>query len=335
MSHQRPVGLCLLTFIFLMYVSFPTQNHYWDGIGFALAIEDSPGLTYRLFNPNHLFYNFFGYLIYHPIQRLVPHFRALTLLSALSTILSVSSAYLLFSMLATLLRGTYYSVCLTLLFAFSATWWKFSTDANVYVPSVFFLLLAAYKLKSEERPNWVSIGLLHAISMLLHQIAVFFYPVVLVAIFRDRSRGVKAALRGALIYTAVAASVVVLSYGWVWLWVLEGNGVPPFITWVLSNGREGGSFTSVFLNGLETLRSSVRLFFGGRFSLALNYVETPFLVILGVLLVCSLSLLAFTVRLALRNFRTWLKTGAAQLSRLDGFSTVLLTWIGSFLLFLF
>jgi hypothetical protein len=257
------------------------------------------------------------------------------LLSALSTILSVSSAYLLFSMLATLLRDGYYSVCLTLLFAFSATWWKFSTDANAYVPSVFFLLLAAYKLKSEERPNWVSIGLLHAISMLLHQIAVFFYPVVLVAIFRDRSRrGVKAALRGAL-YTAVAASVVVLSYGWVWLWVLKGNGVPAFITWVLSNGREEFSFTSVTHNVLETLRSSVRLFFGGRFSLVLNYVETPFLVILGVLLVCSLSLLAFTLWNAFNNFRTWWKTGAPELSRLGGFSPVLLTWIGSFLLFLF
>ena len=154
MNHQRLAGLCLITFIALMYFSFPTRNHYWDGIGFALAIEDSPGLTYRLFNQNHLFYNFFGYLIYHPIHWLVPHFRALTLLSALSTVLSVSSAYLLFSMLATLLRDGYYSVCLTLLFAFSATWWKFSTDANAYVPSVFFLLLAAYKLKSEERPNW-------------------------------------------------------------------------------------------------------------------------------------------------------------------------------------
>jgi hypothetical protein len=98
MSPQRPRRLCLIAFISLVYFFFPTQNHYWDDIGFALGIEDRLGLTQRLFNhPNHLFYSFFGYLIFHAIQWLGLHLRVLTMLSAISTLLSVSSPCLLFS----------------------------------------------------------------------------------------------------------------------------------------------------------------------------------------------------------------------------------------------
>jgi len=336
MSPQRLGGLCVIALISLVYFSFPTRNHYWDGIGFALAIEDSPGLTSRLFNPNHLFYNFFGYLIYHSIHSLGLHLRALTLLSTLSTLLSVSCAYLLFSMLFTSVRNLYYSVCLTLLFAFSATWWKFSTDANVYVPSVFFLLLIAYKLHRDEQPNALMIGGFHAAAMLLHQIAVFFYPVVLVAMFcGSAGKRFTTSLRDAVRYSAVAASLVIASYIWVWCFVLKRRDFSAFTTWVLSNGREEFAFFSVPHNLLETLRSTVRLFFGGRFSLALNFVEPPFLVILGVLLVCGVSFLVLTVWLARINFRNWLRTGALEVSGLGGFTPVLLTWIGSYLFFLF
>lgn len=141
--------MCLVLLILLVYALFPTRNYYWDGVGFALAIEDAQGLTSGLFNPNHRFYSFFGYLLYQSLHWATPDLRALWLLSICSILFSIGTAYLLFSMLMASLRDSYSSVCLTLLFAFSATWWKFSTDANAYVPSVFFLLL---RLPNFNRP---------------------------------------------------------------------------------------------------------------------------------------------------------------------------------------
>ncbi|MGH9426628.1 MAG: hypothetical protein ACRD2L_10060, partial [Terriglobia bacterium] len=267
---------------------------------------------------------------------------------------SIGTAYLIYSMLMASIRDTYYSVCLTLLFAFSATWWKFSTDANVYVPSVFFLVLAASKLQKRASPNWVAIGLIHAVSMLLHQIAAFFYPVVLIALFRNAAlRGRKRALRDAGLYTAVAAGTVFLSYAWVWFCVVKGSvrdsagtryaqvdtsgvrtvRVDNFLSWVVSHGNEEYSFRSLTGNVQETLRSNVRLFFGGRFSLALRHIETPMLVILGVLLVCSIGLLALTLWETFRS-RPIQRKPAAEPQVEDGLP-LLLTWIGSFATFLF
>lgn len=333
---ERFVGLFLSIAILLAYSAFRTRNHYWDGIGFALAIEDSPGLTPLLFNPNHLLYSFFGYLIYQPIHHLAPNIRALTILSNINTILSAFAAYLLFVMLMSKLRNFYYSTWLTLLFAFSATWWKFSTDANAYVPSTFLLLLAMYKLEQTTKPNLVSIGLIHGLSMLLHQIAVFFYPVVLCALFLGPSqRALKPALRKALVYTIVAAGTVILAYSWVWFRVLKGTSFQAFTNWVLSHGREEFAFVSLTHNVLETVRASIRVFFGGRFSLAFTHVETPLLVILGILLLCTLSVLAFTLRRAFRNFATWWKSTEPAGSSLDRMTPLLFVWIGSFWAFLF
>lgn len=354
MQDHRRLGLCLVLLILLVYASFPTRNYYWDGVGFALAVEDAQSLTSGLFNPNHLFYNFFGYLLYQPLHWAAPDLRVLCLLQICSMLFSVATIYLLFSMLMASLRDSYTSACLTLLFAFSATWWKFSTDANVYVPSVFFLLLAASKLQ-RRRPNWAAIGLIHAVGVLLHQIAVFFYPVVLVAVFQNGSlRGRKQALRDASLYTAMVAGLVILSYGWVWFGVVNGSKqdsaavhyaqvdtsgvrtarVDNFLSWILSHGNEEYSFRSLTANAQDSLRSNVRLFFGGRFSLALNYIETPLLVILGVLLVCSVGLLAFTLRQALRTHAVQCKLAVAE-PQAEKLVPLLLTWIGSFATFLF
>src|SRR5262245_30266240 len=336
MLNSRRLRWYLVGLVLIVYCSFPTRNHYWDGIGFALAIEDSPGLTRALFNPNHLFYNFFGYLIYHSIHWLIPGLRALDILSGLSILFSVCSIHLLYSMLTLTLRDRYYSVCLSLLLAFSATWWKFSTDANVYIPSVFFLMLAASKLMTQKRPNWVSIGLLHASSMLLHQIAVFFCPAILAVIFRRRqSTRITACLRDAILYTSVASGTVVLAYSWVWLRVCREDTVAGFTEWVLSNGREEFSFRSVGHNLWETLCSNVRLFFGGRISLALGYIEPWLLVMLGILLLCSTSLLLFNVRGAIgRCVKTW-KISQTKSFTLQTQACFLLSWTAAFLAFLF
>src|SRR6185369_13378817 len=105
----------------------PTRVYYWDGIVFAQAIEDASRLNPALVHPNHLIYNFAGYIFYKLMRALGADIRALTALQILNSLLSALCAGVLFSILRQTLRSFYISFCLALLFAFSATWWKFST----------------------------------------------------------------------------------------------------------------------------------------------------------------------------------------------------------------
>src|SRR5215208_6266456 len=136
-----------------IYLSFPTRVYYWDGIAFAQAIEDASGLNASLVHPNHLIYNFAGYIFYKLLLWLGFELRAITALQILNGLLSAACAGVLFGILMDTLRCVYLSVCLTLLFAFSATWWKFSTDANAYIPSVLFLLISFSLVLPGKKPR--------------------------------------------------------------------------------------------------------------------------------------------------------------------------------------
>ncbi len=82
--------------ITIIYLLFPTRVYYWDGIVFAQAIEDATSLNPSLVHPNHLIYNFVGYLFYKLLRSLGAEIRALTALQILNCLLSaVVCAHLL------------------------------------------------------------------------------------------------------------------------------------------------------------------------------------------------------------------------------------------------
>ena len=289
--------IILAAFLLLVYCWFPTKNHYWDGIGFALNIEglgedsqgvvrnqgDFRGLSSIYFNPNHLFYNLIGYLLYKPLHYALPNLRALEMLRAISTLLSVGTACLLFLSLHRWSRNIGLSVWLTLLMALSATWWKFSTDADAYVPSTFLLMLATYLTTDPiRRPSGWKIGLLHALSMLLHQIAIGFMPAALVALWSHPYWLERSERKRAVLEYLLAAGVPVLgAYVWVWFGGFDNSrSSSQFLTWLTSNGGDTLAFQSFGVNMLESLRSLLRVFFGGRISLAMTFVEVPLLFVL-------------------------------------------------------
>src|SRR5258708_36629526 len=132
--------------ILLVYLLLPTRNYYWDGISFAQAIEDAPGFSASLNHPNHLIYTAAGYLDYHLVHALGLPARSLTVLRVTNSILSAAAAYLFCDILLAVFAASsgaqYWSPILTLALSFSATWWRFSTGANAYIPSVLRLLAA-------------------------------------------------------------------------------------------------------------------------------------------------------------------------------------------------
>src|SRR6185503_7112713 len=119
--------------ILLIYLLFPSRNYYWDGIFFARVIEDVPGVTPSLLHPNHLLYNVVGFFLYRCARTLGLNWRAVEVLLFANSVVSVLTAFVLFRILSRSLQSSYVAWTLTLLFAFSATWWKFSTDADAYI----------------------------------------------------------------------------------------------------------------------------------------------------------------------------------------------------------
>ena len=156
----------------VVYLLFPTRVYYWDGIVFAQAVEDAAALNPSLVHPNHLIYNFVGYLFYKLLRSLGAEMRALTALQILNSLLSAACARFFFSILFDTLRSFYVAMCLTVLFAFSATWWKFSTDANAYVPSVLFLLISFYLVLPRQKARPLLLAITFFVSLAFHQLAV-------------------------------------------------------------------------------------------------------------------------------------------------------------------
>src|SRR6185369_16782604 len=181
LTHRPAAILTVLSLgLLALYLAFPTKAYYWDGVVFAQAIEDVAGGSapaISLAHPNHLVYNFAGYFVYRLLHGFDANLRAITALQILNSIFSSASATILFLILRDTLRSTYHAAWLTLLFALSATWWKFSTDANAYIPSVFFLLLSFYLVLPGRKPRPLSCALCFFAAMCFHELAVIAFPV--------------------------------------------------------------------------------------------------------------------------------------------------------------
>src|ERR1051325_10796190 len=111
-SRSHIPALFIFIAIAAIYLSFPTRVYYWDGIVFAQMMENAPRHTPSLVHPNHLIYNFAGYLFYKLLRALGADVRALAALQILNSLLSALSACVMFSILRRTLRSFYFSICL-------------------------------------------------------------------------------------------------------------------------------------------------------------------------------------------------------------------------------
>ena len=295
----------MLALLFSVYFAFPARNHYWDGIGFALNIEGVPqdhighqpefhatgwpggqhgdGAIY--YNPNHLLYNAAGRALYVTAKAAWPQVRALDVLVWWSIASSLLTSCLVFLLTLRFTGRVRASFWITLLFASTATWWKFSTDANAYVPSTALLVCCAWLLSDRQKPPVAAIAALHAGAMLLHQIAIWFYPAVWVALWmhrswvirgraeKDAAGGNRAGRATALAaYSALSAGLVTAAYLAVWFGALERPwDLRAFASWITFNGGDVLDRQPFGAHLLHLWRGTLRVFVGGKLSLAWQY----------------------------------------------------------------
>ena len=272
----------LLACVLALYAALPTRTYYWDGVLFALNIEDvargqSSPLT--LFHPNHLLYTAWGYALYRAALACGLTLRAITVLQIFNMLASVTAAALVFRLAR---RWNQSALFCATLFAFGATWWKFSSDADAYIVSVL-LLLVAMCFATATPPRWWAAALCHAAAMLFHELAIFTYPAILAAMLLERSRR----FRLAAAYMAVTGAVVAGTY-WICYSLMDHSRYPTLLAWVTSFASDSG-YTHSFGQVAGSFGSYGKLFAGGRLALLRDYFSVPSAIAFAV---CAVALIA-------------------------------------------
>jgi hypothetical protein len=251
---KRPAS-AVLFLPFILYLFLPTKQFYWDGISFALDIEHAHGNLSSLLRPNHLIYNLTGYFFF---QLFGENIRVLFLLQMLNGILGGICILLVYHILKRIMGSHDHSIILALLMAFSATWWKFATDANAYIPSILFLLFAFRLVLPEEKPRPLWVGVIHAVAMLFHQLALVFYPVAWVCLRRQKQKW-----SGLLQYSAVSSLIVSLAYIGAYRYISYAGS---FWDWITIHSADSSFTFSIIHNIAVSAGSNFKLFFGGKVS---------------------------------------------------------------------
>lgn len=294
--HQEPwLPWILFVTIAVIYLSFPTKSYYWDGIAFAQTIEDAPRINSSLLHPNHLLYNVVGYVSYRLVRRVGVDIRAVQALQVLNGLLGAFCAVVLFTILKRQLRSSYLSITLTLLFAFSATWWKFATDADSYIPGVLFLLLSFYWILPRNKPRPLLVALTFSVSMCFHQLAVIFYPVIVVGLFLQSSPSMqKQRFLNPLYFSVVAFVITFTAYCYSYYLITGTFDFEKFMHWITSFSPDVSFSFDARSNFFYSLRGHWRLLFGGRFN-AIKGLLNPFIVVL--MLGLAVAVVAFLYKL--------------------------------------
>jgi len=317
-----------------IYLAFPTKVYYWDGITFAQAIEDAPGPNVSLAHPNHLVYSYAGYFFYRLLRTLGAELRAITALQILNSLFSAASAAVLFAILRDTMRSVYLPVCMTLLFAFSATWWKFSTDANAYVPSVFFLLVCFYLVLPDRKPRPLLLALVFFVALCFHQLAVVAYPVFALGVYlQDGALTIRRRAVNAIAFSATAFVLIVAVYVAAFNLATGTFELARFWRWTTSFSPDAETGFSLWSNLGYSLRGQVRLFFGGRFNL-LRGLMNPGVVLLLVVFAVAVVLLVGAVLWNLPSLKRRLRR-ARLLPRQKTVLLLALVWAVCYLVFLF
>jgi hypothetical protein len=325
--HESIIPWLLFIGLTSVYLSFPTRNYYWDGITFAQTIENATQFK-SLIHPSHLLYNAVGYIFYHFLLTVGFSTRAVTALQILNSLLSGVAAVVLFFTLKSAFRSLYLAGWLTLLFGLSATWWKYSTDADAYIVSVLFLLIAFRFILPNVKPKPVVVAVFYSLSMCFHELAIFFGPVIIAGLlFRHES--VRERRRSLLLFGLVSLLLTTSTYFYCFYVATHAVDLRSFFSW-LTYYSPDASFTFKIWNDLSyTLRGHVRLLLSGRLDLVQGLIN-PFIVVIIGLLVIDVALLFYLV---FRNFRLEPRSPKNPLGR--SLLIVSSVWALMYLVFLF
>jgi hypothetical protein len=228
------VAIVFLVF-FLFYAITHTRNlsaaHDW--ISYINKIDN--GIW---FDQHHLLYGWFA-ANWVGLWRLLGYAGdsvvLVELLSAVFGALTLSVFYLL---LRTRLHMSRLGAVLgTMLPAFSFGFWFYSPSIDVYVISLFFLVVALYLMTAEtiNEKTMFLVGILQGVAILFHQMHVLFFAVVVGVLFLRRREPMLPLWRAFSYYLLALAPTVAVPYAIVILGVHKLYSIPGIWRWVTAH----------------------------------------------------------------------------------------------------
>jgi len=295
-SQQRSVAFkwtgLLLICLSIIYGAFLTKTYFWDGVLSALNIEGvrCGELPYTvLFHQNHLLYSALGYVLYDAALGLNLQIRAVTVLQILNVCASLAATWVLFALIKRCTRSQRIGLFGATLFAFGATWWKFSTDTDTYILAVLFLVLAVF-FALDSPPRIFPTAVCHVMAMLLHELAVFTYFPLLVSIALECRWSKGKRFWTACAYSGVTGACVTAAYAACYS-SQDHAAYPSLFAWITNYPSDSG-FTRSFGQLVNAnLSSFIKLFVGGKLSLIRDY----FSVTVGFALALAIGMCIYAV----------------------------------------
>jgi hypothetical protein len=291
---RRTAPYLLPIAIAIFYSAFLTRTYYWDGVLFSLYMEGvhrselPPAI---LFHPNHLVYSALGYLLYSAALACGLNLRALTLFQILNVVVSIAAGFVVFVLAKRITRSSSIALFCWLLFAFGATWWKFSTDANSYILSILFLVLTILFVLGNS-PRIIPAAVCQILAMLFHELAVFTYFPVIAAIALDSEQSKIKKFWTSLLYV-IGTGVCVGGAYLVAYSQADHVTYPSLFSWITSYASDAG-FTHSFAQITGSyLTSYIKLFLGGKLNLIRDYFSVAVCLSLAIsvcMLICALFL---------------------------------------------
>lgn len=231
------LGLSLLFFCLLIYLSHIPINYTYDGMVFAARIEREHAPLWIYFHPHHLLYTFLGRLIFLWGKANGASWDGLVALQFFNILTGVSGILLTFHLLVRETNDRLMASLTTAGLAFTFSYWYFSTSPGVRIFATVTPLLAWYLLTylKDTRPAWGGlVGLAHALAVTGHQTNLLLIPAFLGGIWcLDRmTSGEKG--RASFYYLAALTTGVLAAYGFVGRYIYIRKTYSEWVWWVFS-----------------------------------------------------------------------------------------------------
>lgn len=181
------IGLIIAFSILVIYLSFPCKMFYFDGLMYASVVEaKEPGWQNRLAWANHLSFNYYGHAFWQLLKYVGIKRDGYSTLQIMNSFFGAITCGIFFLFLRKLIEKIWIAAVFSYLLAFSYAFWYRSVDAQVYPPSVFWLLISFILTWSYTRQKsnlkLVILAVTTGLAVLSHQGNIFFIPMVIVGI---------------------------------------------------------------------------------------------------------------------------------------------------------
>jgi hypothetical protein len=176
---------------------------------------------------------------------------------------------------------------------------------------------------------------MHALSMCFHQLAVLFFPVILLGILlQTESEPQQRRLARVLQYSATAFLLTFPLFYYSFYLLTGSLAFKPFFQWVTTFSPEHGFTFNAWDNLTYTLRGHSRLFVGGRLGFLRDLKDPVMFVLAGVTLVLA-ALFFFKLIRHFRELRNGFREALRSESRYKSLRLLAVVWIACYLIFLF